>query len=121
MPVIRKHGSNRNFDAAMRFVARNYGGLLQAATRIELVPATGRPRQLLGRFRCRHEQRIVEIMNRRRNVAGLVNTIVHELTHALQEFEGCLEGMPTSECEREAWEAGNEAMWAYIWRIYGAP
>lgn len=121
LPIVRKHVASRNFDAAMRFVTRNYRGLLETASAINLVPAAGRSRDLLGRFRCHQSLRIVEIVNRRRSVAGFINTIVHELTHALHEYEGCLDGMPTTEAEREAREAGERAMWDYCWRIYGAP
>ncbi len=119
LPAVRKHVRSRKFNLAIRFVVWNYAGLLPAATSIDLVRAAGRPPGLLGQFRCDGGRRIVEIINRRRGVAGLVNTIIHELTHASQEFEGCLAGMPRREAEEEATAAGREAMWDYL-RVRGA-
>ena len=112
MPAITNHLSNRKFDAAVRFVARNYGAILATAASIDLVPAANRPRCLLGMYN--RNLRTVEIVNRRRDAAQFVNTIVHELTHALQEYEGCLESMPRRDAEAEANDAAFEAQCDYL-------
>ena len=119
LPTVRKQLRSRSFDLAMRFVTRNYRGLLAPATRIDLVRAAGRPRNLLGQFRWDRDRRVIEIINRRGDAPSMVNTIVHELTHALQEYEGCLATMPKREAEDEADAAGWEAGWDYI-RVRGA-
>ncbi len=81
--------------------------------------AAGRPRNLLGRFRLLQDLRLVQIVNRRRSTARFVEVVVHELTHALQEYEGCLESMPKREAEREAGDAGFAAACDYL-RVRGA-